>query len=237
MHGRFTTMSKDNQLFWLMQIFGGGFPAGGFSQSWSLETYVAQERITSENEFLDFLITYLDSVIGRNEGPIFREAYGIAIAKKGDITKISELEELSRAMKVARENRESSLRMGKALLRIMAEVTEDRGIRRVQSIYEVKGMTYPAACGVVCGRLGLDLRGSIGAFVFSSVSSLVQSGVKLIPLGNTQAQGLLLRVHPFMEKAAGESMRRPVCEISNFSPGFDIAGIMHETLAVRLYMS
>jgi urease accessory protein len=218
-------MAGMNNIFYIMQLFGGNFPSGGFSQSWGLETYVSKGLIVNEDGFFDFLETWLDSVVSKCEGPILLGAYNIAEALDAEALdsealdsepldaegaegaegrgKIHALEELSRAIKVTQESREPSLRMGKAFLRIMAEAIEDSEIKLLHSFYEKKGITYPVACGVVCGRLGLGQDDCIDAFVFSTVNSLVQCGVKLIPLGNTQAQKLMARVQPLMEKAAG----------------------------------
>lgn len=228
-------MTKKNQLFYLMQLAGGTFPSGGFSQSWGLETYVAQGKITDSKSFLAFLEVYLDSAVGRCEGPILCEAF--RLAKAWDRDEIMELEELSCAIKVTKESREASLRMGKAFLRIMAEILDDADIAEIRNVCGMKGMSYPVIYGLVCGRLGLELPACVEAFVFSTVNALVQSGVKLIPLGNTEAQRVLLNIQPAMERAAAGSMDRTIDEISNFCPGLDIASILHENLPVRLYMS
>ena len=89
----------------------------------------------------------------------------------------------------------------------------------------------------MCGRIGIDVEEAVKAFVFSTVNALVQSAVKLVPLGNTQAQQVLLQLYPAMEASAKESRGTPVDEISNFCPGLDIASINHEYLTTRLYMS
>lgn len=228
-------MAPKNQLFYLMQLAGGTFPSGGFSQSWGLETYVAQGKVTDGETFKDFLRTYLESTVSCCEGPILCEAY--RLQKDWQQEKIIELEELSCAVKVTRESREAALRMGKAFLRIMADILDDEQIQSLQKLSRGKNMTYPVIYGLVCGKLGLNLEETVEAFVFSTVNALVQSAVKLIPLGNTQAQKILLEVQPLMEKAAEDSIKLPIDDISNFCPGLDLAGIIHETLPVRLYMS
>lgn len=226
---------EQRQLFSLMQFAGGTFPTGGFSQSWGLETYVALGAARDAQTFNSFLKTYLASTVSRCEGPILCAAYRIAPEWK--IEAILELEEFSRAVKVTKESREASLRMGKAFLRIAAELLADENICRLRQLSADKGISYPVAYGLVCGSLGLGLESSLGAFVFSAANALVQSGVKLIPLGNTQAQKLLLDLQPLMETCVDESINRPLAEVSNFCPAMDIAGIVHETLPVRLYMS
>lgn len=228
-------MSQRSQLFYLMQLAGGTFPSGSFSQSWGLETYVAEGKITDEKSFAEFLRSYLDSTVSSCEGIIVCQAF--QLADSWDQDEISALEELSCALKVTKESRESALRMGKAFLRIMADILPDEDIKRLRKTYGLAGMTYPIIYGLICGRLGLELEAALEAFIFSTVNALVQSGVKLIPLGNTQAQKLLLDIQPEMEACAAECQRRSLDEVSNFCPGFDIAGILHETLPVRLYMS
>ncbi len=228
-------MAYDNQLFYLMQIAGGTFPSGGFSQSWGLETYIEKGKVSDEKSFIQFIETYLESTVTRCEGPIMLEAY--KLAAQWDYEGIRKLEELSCAIKVTKESRESSLRMGKAFMRIMTDIIDDDKLQNIKGICRPEGISYPVIYGAVCGRLGLDIGESMKAFVFSTVNALVQSAVKLIPLGNKQAQQILLDLYPSMSKSAEESQKINIDEVSNFCPGLDIASILHEYLPTRLYMS
>lgn len=224
-----------NQLFYLMQMAGGTFPSGGFSQSWGLETYVAEGSVIDDRSFIQFTETYLESTITRCEGPLMLEAYRLAADLKAD--EINQLEELSIAVKVTKESRESSSRMGKAFMRIMSDVLDDDFINGLKKQCGAAGITYPVIYGAVCGRLGIDVEEAMKAFVFSTVNGLVQCAVKLVPLGNTQAQQVLQALYPAMESAVKGSMEVTMDEISNFCPGLDIASINHEFLTTRLYMS
>lgn len=228
-------MKHNNQLFYLMQMAGGTFPSGGFSQSWGLETYVADGTVSDSTSFKEFATSYLESTVSRCEGPVMCEAYRLAAV--ADTDAVAELEELSCAVKVTKESRESSLRMGKAFLRIMSDVINDECITELKKISGSEGITYPVIYGAVCGRLGIDLKPAVEAFVFSTVNALLQSAVKLVPLGNTQAQQVLTELYDDMEKSVLDSMQKSLDEISNFCPGFDIASIRHEFLTTRLYMS
>lgn len=228
-------MTYNNQLFYLMQMAGGTFPSGGFGQSWGLETYVAAGTVHDDKTFIEFTEGYLESTITRCEGPVMREAY--RLAADWDQDGLMQLEELSCAVKVTKESRESSIRMGKAFMRIMADILDDENLSRLKKLCGPDGISYPVIYGAVCGRIGVDIEEAMKAFVFSTVNALVQSAVKLVPLGNTQAQQVLLQLYPAMELAAKGSMETPVDEISNFCPGLDIASINHEFLTTRLYMS
>lgn len=229
------TMKNDNHLLYLMQFAGGTFPSGGFSQSWGLETYVSQGKVKDEETFMEFAEVYMETTVSACEGPLVAESHRLAQCR--DIEKIKELEELSRAVKVTREGRESSIRMGKAFMRITSDIIDDECLSEIRNLYGSGSISYPVIYGLVCGRLGLDVKESVEAFVFSTMNALVQSAVKLIPLGNTQAQGALLKLYPAMEESVMKSLETPVDEISNFCPGLDISGILHEYLPTRLYMS
>lgn len=228
-------MTRENELFYLMQMAGGTFPSGGFSQSWGLETYVAEGRVRDEEGFILFARAYLESSVACCEGPVMREA--ARLSENWDSMELKKLEELSRALKAVKESRESSLRMGKAFMRIMADITEDEKLEELKSEMGQEGITYPVAYGAICGRLGLDIQRAAEAFVFSTVNALTQSAVKLIPLGNKQAQGILLKLYPVMRETVEKSLQTPLKDISNFCPALDMAGMRHEYLTTRLYMS
>ena len=110
-------------------------------------------------------------------------------------------------------------------------------MKELNDIYGRKGISYPVIYGAVCGRLDTGLADAVRAYVFSTANSLVQSALKLIPLGNTEAQKILFDSAGLMEHVSELCMNTAIGEISNFCPALDIAGIRHETLGVRLYMS
>jgi urease accessory protein len=226
---------KESKLPLLLQLAGGTFPTGGFSQSWGLETYVTEERVVNTDDLKKFLTMYLDAVIASCEGPILREA--VRHGTEWNLGEIEKLEELSLAMKLSKESRDSALRTGKALMRISAEIIEDQELSDFYKANSQFGVTNAVAFGVICGRLGVSQEEALEAYVFSTANNIVQSAVKLVPLGNTEAQRLLLKMQPIMRGCVQRSMSLAITDISNFNPGLDLASILHETLVVRLYMS
>lgn len=223
------------QLFDLMQIAGGTFPSGAFSQSWGLETYIYEKRIRDAKSVSDFLETYLESNIGKCEGPIVRRAF--ELAEPLDEDSISELENLSIAVKLTKESREANMRMGKAIMRVMKEVLPGPQLMALKTALGGNSISYPVAYGAICRYMGADAAGTLQGFVFSTLNALVQSAVKLIPLGNTEAQKIIFDSRSIMEKTVKCSMETSIEDIANFCPALDMASIKHESLPVRLYMS
>jgi urease accessory protein len=231
----------------LLQIAGGTFPTGAFSQSWGLETYVAEGKIHDLSSFRDFLASYTLRVLATLEGPALCRAYeltksgrtelGAPIGNLAGNAELMELDCLVTAMRLTRESREGSKRTGKALLRVAAEMTGRGDLSALYAANSKEGINMPVAFGILAALLGASLEESLLAFLFNGVNGLVQSAVKLVPLGNSEAQKLVLAFYPVLDEACSIAISRPMEEASAFCPAFDLASIRHETLMTRLYMS
>ena len=231
---RNTGMDKKS-IFNILQFAGGTFPGGGFSQSWGLETYVEKGVVTDIDSLNGFLTVYIETVLAKSEVPIMVSSMKAFSA--GDSSRLDDLEELSVASKLTGESRESTLRMGNAFMRISAASLEDTRISDIFSRYKGTGITYPVAYGIVMEHLGMTDSDAAGSYIFSAVNAVVQSAVKLIPLGNTEAQTVIHRLQNKMDDAVDGALATEAEEIVTFSPGLDIAGMEHEIIPVRLYMT
>ena len=226
---------NNSNIFNLLQFAGGTFPAGGFSQSWGLETYVEKETVHNAETLSEFLVTYTDSVLAKSEGPIVVSV--MDAFNKNDDAKLQELEELSVASKLTGESRAASLRMGNAFMRISCNALANEIITRQYNKFKKNGITYSTAYGVVMEALSVTKEEAVSAYIFNSVNAVVQSAVKLIPLGNSEAQAVLIKMERVMNKAVNTSLSLHYDQIVTFCPGLDIAGMKHEILPVRLYMT
>lgn len=228
------TMGNKN-IFNILQLAGGTFPGGGFSQSWGLETYVEKGIVTDVHTLKEFTDVYMNSVLARAEVPL---VIGVMKAlSAGDHDRLEELENLSLASKLTKESREAALKMGNAFMRILSESLEDHKLADLYKKFKKKGITYPTAYGIVISNLDITEKDAASAYIFSSVNAIIQSAVKLIPLGNTEAQKVLYELGGAMDRAADKAFDMDPDDIVTFCPGLDIAGMEHETLKVRLYMT
>lgn len=222
-------------IFNMLQFAGGTFPGGGFSQSWGLETYVEKGVVKDIQTLNEFLLTYTDSILAKSEGPIVVSV--MDFYRNDDHEKIKELEALSVASKLTKESREASLRMGNAFMRISSNSLNDKNITETYNKFKENGITYSVAYGLVMENLGVSGEEALSAYIFNSVNAVVQSAVKLIPLGNSEAQAAIIKMQSTMDRAVDTALSLPYSEIITFCPGLDIAGMEHEILPVRLYMT
>lgn len=235
-------MNSGRQLIRLLQFNGGTFPTGGFSQSWGLETYVTEGVVRDAASFREFLEVYLTSSIGKCEGPIVCRSYELTgkLSEEADAetaSGLAALEQLSNAVKVTKESREAGLRMGRAFGRVLEPILDAGQFRPLVEIFGDLNISYPVLYGAVCSLLEIDLEEAIAAYVFSTANTLTQSALKLIPLGNVEAQQILFDMDEAFEDVIRLCMETGIDAVTNFCPGIDIASLKHEDLPVRLYMS
>lgn len=222
-------------LYAILHYAGGTFPTGAFSQSWGLETYIHDGSVKDEEGFRRFLRMYTDAVLGGLEGPFFCEAYALAAA--GSFDKLPALESQLTALRLTKETRESVIRTGKAMLRIVSEITSDDQIAAYYEKEKQRGISFPIAFAITAARAEVEKEEALDAFLFNAVNGIIQSALKLIPLGNIQAQKILLDFYEEVKAAKEKALRIPASEAFAFCPGLDIASMRHETLPTRLYMS
>lgn len=252
----------NRSIFSILQFAGGTFPGGGFSQSWGLETYVENGVVNDIVSLTDFLDTYINVVIGKSEVPIVIHSmktvenkfinnnlnkynsnednsneYSKNTLFDDELISLKKIEELSIASKLTKESRDASLRMGNAFMRIADNAVNDNTMSSIYKSFKKDGISYPVAYGIVMSKLNVLQKEALYAYVFNAVNAIVQSAVKLIPLGNTEAQTLILDMQSKMEAACENGQMIPLDDIVTFCPGLDIAGMEHENLSVRLYMT
>lgn len=230
----FTTI--DERFLALMQISNAAFPIGGFSHSFGMETYVFNNKLKNAEDVKILIHNFLSHSLGKCDAIAVR--YACRAARDGDCKEIYEVDQLMSCIKLTREFREASLKMGKAMLRLSEAIFPNKVLEHYCNIVKLKGNGhFPVVYGTVCGCLEIDEQCAVAAFLLSSVNNLITVATKIVPLGQVESQKAVVDLYPVIIEKIKAGMEIDLTNMGSFSPALDIAGMQHEELYTRLYMS
>lgn len=83
----------------------------------------------------------------------------------------------------------------------------------------------------------LTVTEAVLCYMYSTVSTLIQNGVRAIPLGQKQGLIIMKDFFPVFEKIGKDIMQLDEKDFGANVPGLEISQINHENLVFRLFMS
>lgn len=137
----------------------------------------------------------------------------------------AELAATSRALAASRERFEEAEAQGAAFAATVSEIT---GLA-------IDPAPLPVAVGAAAHRLGLPPEAVIALYLQAFAGNLVSAAVRFLPLGQTEGQGVLAKLHGVIEDVAAGAVGASVEEIGTSAFGADLAAMRHETLDVRIF--
>jgi urease accessory protein len=224
-------------LLYLLQVANGSFPTGSFSHSYGLETLIQRGGITNSAELAEVVYLWLRYGVASSDGG----AVGIAFrATRGnDLAKLEELDAVLTALKLTRETREASVKIGQAFLRSLSAAFDWESVNRYRR-ETTEGRCvghYATAFGVAGADAGLSAMETLLAFLHSSLYGLIGVAARIIPLGQVDVQRVLAGASPDIADSAETALSLDVEDLCTPAVFMDIASMHHERLYSRLCMS
>ncbi|MCU0524638.1 MAG: urease accessory protein UreF [Elainella sp. Prado103] len=218
----------------LLQLVSPTLPVGAYTYSEGLETLVQTSQITTAAQLEVWLRQELTYGAIRVEVGILDRAYGAAIEK--DEIQLAQWNQWLSAFRETEEIREQSWQMGRSLLRLLQALQPESRWFWAEHFTDQRAdqpVNFAIAFAVAAAGWQIDRSDMRLGYLQSWVANLINAGVRLVPLGQTQGQQILLNLQPTLEQASqAESLVLECC-----SWGVSIASMNHETLYSRLFRS
>lgn len=209
------------QLLTLARWLSPAFPTGGFAWSHGLEQVVRDGEVRDAGT----LGGWLDGVLRFGSGRT--DAILIGAAWRADGEDLVELDVLALALAPSRERRAETAQQGAALARTLRAVHG----------WDLPDMALPVALGRAA-RLGGLPAGPVAAVAMQGwATTLVQAAQRLMALGQTEAQRVILRLAPACEAVGTEAVRLGPDDIGSCAWAADVASMRHEAIEPRLFRS
>lgn len=220
----------------LLQLASPALPVGAYSYSEGLETLVTLGQLPDAASLQRWMEQELATGAMRLEAAAMARIYKAAIAP--DLPALRDWNQWLSALREAEELRLQSWQMGRSLYRLLLELDPS-----IASLLEACGepsdfaVNFAVTYAIAAAHWQIDLRAALLSYLHSWASNLVNAGVKLIPLGQTTGQRLLLSLAPAIAQTTDAAIALPADDFGACSWGQAIACMTHETLYTRLFRS
>lgn len=206
-------------------------PVGGYAHSYGLEGLVQEGVIGNLEEFRQFLQRDVWVSLQKVDLPLMESAY--KAANEDDWEEIRCLDELAWALRPTRQLREAAGKVGRQQWRLFQRTWgQDSEEPDCWSSYQA-----PVVAGVVFALGGVPMGGGVRILAYQTYSALLQSALKLLPVGPMAVQELLHEMMLLLETRKQDERPAGREELGTFNPLWDIAASRHERAEARLFLS
>ena len=226
-------------MMWLqhLQLLDSALPVGAFSHSFGLETLVQNRDIRSLDDLHEYSQNMLFNAWAPCDAMAIKGVYHFVPQKRWDeLWRLDRMIHMSRA---ARESREGQAKIGKRLLQLGQSLHPDVEWKpMIEAVAAQKCIgCHPTVYGWITYQLQVPLCTAAEGYLYSCVISCVNNAVRLMSLGQTQAQTLVAQMLPQIAEAWQQVEEREPFDFATSTPMLEIAAMQHETLYSRLFMS
>jgi urease accessory protein len=217
-----TMITSTESLARLLQLASPALPVGAYSYSGGLEAAVEAGIVRDAASAERWIGDVLDHSVARLEAPVLWRMMS-------DPGSLEHWNDFFLASRETAELRAETVQMGYSLARLL----EDLGVGKV----ELEEPAFPAVFAFAASAWGIDPHAALQAYLWTWLENQAMAAVKSVPLGQTDAQAMLLRLGGRLVGIAKDVASLQDEDLANFTPGLAILSARHETQYSRLFRS
>ena len=219
-----------------LQLADSFFPSGFYTLSHGLEAFAQAGLLTPDN-LEDLLADYLRHGVGPSDGAALACAH--RAATRGELDIAAEADLRMTAVKLPREARANSQRIGRQLLTTACRVF---GGELLPSYAErVRRGAAPGnhaiSLGLTMAALGIDREHAVAGELYAFASGAIGSAVRLAVIDHRFAQVVLHALKPVISDVARAHCESAIRDIASSTQLIDIMAMRHERAELRLFVS
>ena len=230
MTGMSTNRTSGPVLLRLLQLASPALPVGAYAYSQGMEQAVAAGWLRNAGDLEQWINGLLRHSLARVEIPFFKkfyEAWG-----DQDPDRLNGLIQWYLAGRGTSELLAEERHMGQALQRLLDQL----GVLPTDFTKEVTP-SFLAYFAGAAWAWQIPLTHGCQGLLWAWAENQVTAAIKLMPLGQTRGQKILMRAAPVISEALASGLALADEEIGASAPGLMMASALHETQHTRLFRS
>jgi urease accessory protein len=233
-----TTMTENASLLHLLHLVSPALPVGAYAYSQGLETAVEKTWVHNRPSAQDWIGSVMQYSVGRLDVPVLLRCY--RAWQKKEVTAVLQWNQVLQAARESKEMLLEDVQMGEALWRLLCELKVPAALQWNNANDDVQQSTSPsfvAMFSLAACHWHIAEEEMAQGFVWSWLENQVAGAIKLIPLGQTEAQCLLLDLMPQVEATVASAMAIADEDVGSGMPRLAMASMQHEVQYSRLFRS
>ena len=215
----------------LYQLISPSLPIGAFTYSQGLEWAIEAGWIKNEQALEQWLESVLAHSVSTLELPVMIR---LCRAFEGqDIEAVHYWTQFLIASRETSELRKEERQRGQALATLLPNLN----VAIDDSVIEAVRSTQIAGFALAAQQFDISIQSACAGYLWSWLENAVMAGVKLVPLGQTSGQKLLMRLSERVPTAVERALAIVDDEVGSSTPALAIASSRHETQYTRLFRS
>jgi urease accessory protein len=218
----------------LWQLISPTLPIGAYAYSQGFESAVEFNWVNNEEQALKWISGILTRVLGELDAPIFLR---LSCAWKDQDEK--SLAYWNNFLLASRESSEllaEDQQIAKALYRLIKDL-KIISPSKLKLLARIEHPSYCLVFSLITLSSEIDTHTGLSGFLWAWCENQVAAAIKLIPLGQTSGQRILLALTPLIERVVNKAKLIEDEDIGSIAPGYSILSAKHETQYSRLFRS
>jgi urease accessory protein len=217
----------DSRLARLLQLASPALPVGAYSYSQGLEAAVEAGIVFDARSAQSWIADVLAFSLMKMEAPLFLRL--CAAWQSDDLHTVEGWNMLFLASRETAELRAETTQMGYSLHTLMIEL--DAGEIPLAEV------AFPTVFAHAVVRWEIEPESALIAYLWAWLENQVMAAIKVVPLGQTDGQKILLALGSRLDALAAEAATLADDELGNLAPGLALLSSGHETQYSRLFRS
>lgn len=222
---------NSTSLLRLMQLVSPALPVGAFAYSQGLEYAVEQNWVHDEHSAEQWISGILGNSICNTDLPIAARLY--SAWQQDNAEQVQYWNNFLFACRESAELQQEDHQLGRSLARLLADLE----VAPANDWQHQTSCSFATLFTLASVHWHISQNDMLQGYCWSWLENQVAAAIKLVPLGQTSGQRILVNISTRIPDIVQRSSRLDDDELGFAMPGLAIASALHETQYTRLFRS